>query len=95
MNEFGRIFQPICYLEEYQIQDSFVPASTNFREFFGICSGFVRLPPKPSKRTVEQYTNSIPNCPEPESKASRTISEQIPNSFRSAPEELVYFSEEL
>ncbi len=86
MDEFGRIFQPICYLEGYQIWDSFVPATTNSRQFYGSSSRFVRLPPKPRKRTVEQHTNSISIRAEAGINQTRTDVEGQSNNFRTVSE---------
>ena len=83
------MFQLICYLcqtEEYQIRDSFVPASTNFQWFSGGSSGFVRLPPKPRRRTAGQHANSIRICTEAGIKKARTRVEHRSNNFRTISE---------
>lgn len=72
--------------EEYQIRDSFVPASTNFQWFSGGSSGFVRLPPKLRRKTAGQHANSIRIRAEAVIKKARIRVEHRSNSFRTISE---------
>ena len=61
-------------------------ASTDHRQFSGISSVSVRLPPKPLRRTAGQHTNSIHIRTEAGIKKARTRVVHRSNNFRRIPE---------